>query len=181
MTDVSNAVATAAEATAKANEKTMDGLKQSAAKATAGFEQAQAKIAERFDHAQASASNFLEEGHETFAAYTRSTQLWAAGLQRLALQSATAARASIADATEHLKELMAAKSVKEAIEMQTRIVRVSAEKAVAEAHRVANAYVTLTEEALAPITARIAISAEAETARAAQPAAVKPHPAGRAS
>jgi phasin family protein len=166
MTVTSDTMSSQADVTAKVYEKTLDELKQSAAKATAGFEQAQASIARNLETSQASASNAILFGHRTWAAYARSMQIWATGVQDIALQSATVARTFFAEANEHLKELSAAKSVQEAVAIQTRILRASAEKSVAEASRVANAYIGLTEEALAPITARVGVAAEA--ARQAQ-------------
>lgn len=168
-------------ATAKIHEKTLDTLKQSAAKATAGFEQAQANIAPTLESAQRTASSALLFGHETLGAYAKSTQIWAAGLQDLAQQSATLARTSIAEANEHLKSLTAAGFVQEAVEMQTRIVRASAEKAIAEAGRLANAYVKLTEEAFAPIAARFGMTPASAAQGQTAPAGLKPHPAERAS
>jgi hypothetical protein len=66
--------------------------------------------------------------------------------------------------------------------MQTRIVRESAEKSVAEGSRLANAYIKLAEEALAPITARVGMVAEAvRQVQASSPAGLQPQPAERAS
>lgn len=166
---------------AKAHETALDGLKQSAAKATAGFEQAEAKIASNLETAQTGAANALVVGHETLGAYAKSTQIWAAGLQDLAAQSATLARTSILEASEHLKKLSAAGFVTEAVEMQTQYMRASAERAVAEASRLANAYIKLTEAAFAPIAANVGTVADAARQGNSSPAGLKPHLAERAS
>ncbi len=166
---------------AKAHETALDGLKQSAAKATAGFEQAEAKIASNIETMQTGASNALALGHETLGAYAKSTQIWAAGLQDLAAQSAALARTAILEASEHLKKLSAAGFVTEAVEMQTRYMRDSAEKAAAEANRLANAYVKLTEAAFAPIAASVGTAAEAARQGQASVARANSHPAEHAS
>lgn len=181
MAITSNIGSNEAAASANAHETALDGLKQSAAKATAGFEQAEAKIAANLEAAQTSASNALAVGHETLGAYARSTQIWAAGLQDLAAQSAALARTSILEASEHLRKLSAAGFVTEAVEMQTRYMRASAEKAAAEASRLANAYIKLTEAAFVPIAARAGTAAEAARQGNSSPAALKPHLAERAS
>ncbi len=180
-----------ATASAKVHERTLNGLKESAAQATAGFEQAQAAIASNPETAHTSASNAILVGHDTLGAYAKSTEIWAAGLHDLAMQSAALARSSIAEASEHLKRLAAADFADEAIEMQTRIMRASAEKAVAEAARLANAYIDLTAKAFAPIAAQGGTAAapgrpanasppNASSANAS-PVGLKPHPAERAS
>jgi phasin family protein len=150
--------------------------------ATAGFEQAQANSAPNVATAHTSASNALSFGYDTLGAYARSTEIWAAGLQDLALQSAALARTSIAEANEHLKQLSAAGFVTEAVEMQTRLMRASAEKAVGEANRLADAYIKLTQQAFAPIVAN-ADPADGEPARPGNTsmASSKKHPAARAS
>jgi phasin family protein len=135
----------------------LNGLKQSAAAATAGFEEAEAKIGPSLETLHRGASNALLFGHNTLGAYARSTQIWADGLEDLAKQSATLARTSIAEASEHLKKLAAAEFETDALEIQTRIMRASAEKAGAEASRLANAYIGLTEKAFA---ATVSMSAE---------------------
>jgi phasin family protein len=157
MANTSDIGSNKAGATAKVHEKTLDGLKQSVAKATAGFEEAQPTIDPSLETSQRGASNALLFAHDRLGAYARSTQIWADGLQDLAQQAANLARTSIAEANEHLKKLAAAGFETEAVEMQTRIMRASAEKAVAEASRLANAYIGLTEKAFA---ATVSMSAE---------------------
>ena len=58
------------------------------------------------------------------------------------------------------KAMSSAKSVKEALEMQSSFAKAALEKAVAESNKLTDASIKLTEQTLAPITARVTLAVE---------------------
>jgi phasin family protein len=93
-------------------------------------------------------------------AFVKSGQIWSAGVQELTKQFATTAKASFDESVSTFKAMSTAKSVKEALEMQSDFAKTSLEKALAESNKLADAGLKLTEETLAPITARLTVAAE---------------------
>jgi phasin family protein len=81
-----------------------------------------------------------------------------AGVQDLTKQFAATAKASLEESVATFKALGTVKSVQEAIELQTSYGKTAMAKAVAESTRMTEASMKLTEEALAPITARFAVA-----------------------
>ena len=84
----------------------------------------------------------------------------AAGVQDLTKHLVSIATVSYEDAVATAEALGAAKSVKEAIDLQGAHAQASISKVVSEAKKVADASVKLTEQAMAPLTARVAVAVE---------------------
>ena len=93
-------------------------------------------------------------------AFIKSGQIWAAGVQELTKQFATTAKASFDESVSSFKALTTVKSVKEAVELQTAFAKTAFEKAVAESNKLTDASIKLTEQTLAPITARVTVAVE---------------------
>jgi phasin family protein len=93
-------------------------------------------------------------------AFTQAGQIWAAGVQDLTKQFAATAKASFDESVATFKALSTVKSVKEAIELQSGFAKTAFEKAVAESNKMADASIKLTEQTLAPITARVTAAVE---------------------
>jgi phasin family protein len=73
---------------------------------------------------------------------------------------AAAAKASMEESLSAFKALSSVKSLKEAFELQTAYARSTLEKTVAESSKLTDASFKLTEQALAPITARVTVAVE---------------------
>jgi phasin family protein len=151
---------TGTEAATKSYEQTVVSLKDGIAKATASFEQTQAKVTESMDKVRKTAEEAFAFNQGNIEAFTRSGQIWSAGLQDLSRQFATTVQDSIEETLEQFRALTSAQSVKDVIGLQSSLVRTSAEKAVTATSRLTSASIKLTEEALAPITARVGLAAE---------------------
>src|SRR5271165_1963494 len=107
-----------------------------------------------------SAKDFVAFGKANFEAITASGKIWAAGVQDLTKQFVSTVTASYEESIALAKALSAAKSVKEAIDLQSTRGMASIARAVAESKSLADASVKLTEQAMAPLTARVALAVE---------------------
>lgn len=144
----------------KSYDQTVAGLKDGMAKATAGIEQTQAKIKEGVEKAMKTAEELVTFGQGNLEAFTRSSQIWASGVQELSKQVAETAKASLDESMSVFKTLGSVKSLKEAIDLQSSIARHAMDKAMSESGKLADASIKLTELALAPITARVNLAVE---------------------
>lgn len=148
------------EQSANGSEQTVNVLRDGMAQATAGFEKTQARVKEGVDKAMKTTEEFVSFGQGNLEAIMRSGQIWAAGVQDLSRQVTAAAQASFAESLATFKALMAVKSLKDAIELQSNLARSTLEKALAESGRLTDASFKLTEQTLAPLTARVSLAME---------------------
>ena len=102
--------------------------------------------------------DFATIGKENLEAFTASSKIWMAGVQDLTQQFAATAKASFDESVATFKALTAVKSVQEAIDLQTSYSKAAVAKALAESTKLTEASMKLTEQALAPITARMAVA-----------------------
>jgi phasin family protein len=107
--------------------------------------------------------DFAAIGKENLEAFAASGKIWAAGVQDLTKQFAATTKASIDDSLATFKALSSVKSVKEAIDLQSNYGKTAVAKALSETSKLTEASLKLTEQALAPITARMAATVEAFT------------------
>jgi phasin family protein len=102
--------------------------------------------------------DFATIGKENLEAFTASSKIWMAGVQDLTKQFAATAKTSLEESVATFKALSTVKSVQEAIELQTSYGKTAMAKALSESTKLTEASMKLTEEALAPITARFAVA-----------------------
>jgi phasin family protein len=127
-------------------DRTMTSLKDGVAQATVSFEQAQSAMRQNVEKAIKSATDMFSFAQGNFEAFT---------------QTLTAAsKVSVEDTMHALKAIGAAKSIKEAVDLQTSLVRSSLEKAVSQTSKITDASMKLSEQAFAPISARLSLAAE---------------------
>jgi len=161
MAETVAAVTETAAATAKQGfEQTVSGLKNGMAEAAAGFEKTQAKMKEGMEKAMKTAEEFVAFGQGNLEAFVKSGQIWAAGVQDLQKQMAATAQASFEETVATFKAMSAAKSLKDAFDLQSSLARGALEKTLAESGKLTDASLKLTEQALAPITARVTLAVE---------------------
>ena len=150
----------AEEATNKGIEATVSNLKEGVAKATAGFEVTQAKVKEGVEKAMKTAEELVAFNQGNMEAMVKSSQIWASGMQDLSKHIAAAAQASLDDSMSAFKAMTGVKSLKDALDLQSSLARSTLEKSVAESGKLTDASFRLTEQALAPITARVTVAVE---------------------
>jgi phasin family protein len=107
-----------------------------------------------------STEDFVAFGKGNLEAFTKSGQIWAAGMQDLTKQFAVTAKASFDESVATFKALSTVKSVKEAIDLQSVYGKAVLAKAMAESNKLADASIKLTEQAMAPLTARVTVAVE---------------------
>jgi len=107
-----------------------------------------------------STEDFVAFGQANLEAFMKSGQIWSAGVQELTKQIATSAKASFEESVSTFKAISTAKSVKEAMELQSTFAKAALEKAMAESNKLTDASIKLTEQTLAPITARVTVAVE---------------------
>ncbi len=93
-------------------------------------------------------------------ALMKSGQIWAAGVQDLGKHMATSAQAQLDQTMSTWKAMAGVKSVKEAVDMQAGLARSAIEAAVNGTGKLTDASLKLSEEAFAPITARLSVAVE---------------------
>jgi phasin family protein len=103
---------------------------------------------------------FVSFGQGNLEAAMKAAQIFASGLQDISKQVAASTQASIEDSVSTLKAIAGVKSVKEVIDLQTSFTRAMMEKAIAESGKLTDASLKLTEQAIAPITARVSLAVE---------------------
>jgi phasin family protein len=107
-----------------------------------------------------STEDLVAFGQANLEAFVKSGQIWSAGVQELTKQIATSAKASFEESVSTFKAISTAKSVKEAIDLQSTFAKSALEKAMAESNKLTDASIKLTEQTLAPITARVTVAVE---------------------
>ena len=152
---------TAAEpVAAKAIEAPASNLKEGVDQVTAGFEATQAKMKEGVEKAMKTAEELVAFNQGNIEAIVKSGQIWATGVQDLSKHLAAAAQASLDESMSAFKALAGAKSLKDAFELQSSFARAALEKSLAESGKLTDASLKLTEQTLAPITARVTLAVE---------------------
>ncbi|HEX2939814.1 MAG TPA: phasin family protein [Rhodopila sp.] len=106
------------------------------------------------------AEEFVAFSQGNLEALIKSSQIWTAGVQDLSKHIASAAQASIEEGLSTFKALTGVKSLKDAVDLQTAFARSTLEKTIAESGKLTDASLRLTEQALAPLTARVTVAVE---------------------
>lgn len=149
-----------AEAASKGFETTVSGLKDGMTQAAAGFADTQAKVKEGMEKAMKTAEELMAFSQGNLEAMVKCGQIWAAGVQDIGKQIASNAQASFDETMSTFKAMSTAKSLKEAFDLQAGLARSTLEKTMAESGKLTDASVKLTEQTLAPLTARFSVAME---------------------
>jgi phasin family protein len=144
----------------KGIEATVSTLHEGVAKATAGFEATQAKMKEGVEKAMKTAEELVAFSQGNLDALMRSSQIWTTGVQDLSKHMAAAAQASLDESMSVFKAFTGVKSLKDAFELQSSFARTALEKSLTQSGKLTDASFKLTEQALAPITARVSVAVE---------------------
>jgi phasin family protein len=147
-------------AATKGIEATVSNLKDGMTKAAAGFTETQVKVKEGMEKAMRTAEDLVSFGQGNLEAMLKSSQIWAAGVQDLSKQMAASAQASFDETMSTFKAMATVKSLKDAMDLQATLARATMEKTLAESGKLTDASFKLTEQAIAPITARVSLAVE---------------------
>ncbi len=141
-------------------ERTVTGLKDGVSSATAGLEQAQAAMRTGLQKAMRTAEDLLSFSQGNVEAMTRSSQIIASGMQDISQSMAATARASLDETMSAVKALSTVKSIKDVMDLQTGLFRAALERAVSQTSQITDNSLKLSEQAFAPIGARLSLAAE---------------------
>ena len=144
----------------KGFESTVSGLKDGMTRATVGFVNTQEKVKESMEKAMKTAEELMAFSQGNLEAMVKSGQIWASGMQDIGKQIAATAQASFDETMSAFKALTSAKSLKDAFDLQATLARTTLEKTVAEFGKLTDASMKLTEQTLAPLTARVTLAME---------------------
>ncbi|HET9146669.1 MAG TPA: phasin family protein [Acetobacteraceae bacterium] len=139
---------------------TMSEMKDGMEKAALGFEASQGKMKEGLAKAMKTTEEFVAFGQGNLEAAVKSAQILANGLQDLSKHIAGSTQSSFEESVATLKAISGVKSFREALDLQASYTRSMMEKAVAETGKLTDASLKLTEQTIAPITARISLAVE---------------------
>lgn len=149
-----------AQTAAKGFETTMSGLKDGMSRAASGLADTQAKVKEGMEKAMKTAEELVAFGQGNFEAMVKSGQIWTAGVQDISKQLAANAQASFDETMSTFKAMSSVKSLKDAFDLQASLARSTLEKTLTESGKLTDASMKLTEQALAPLTARFSVAME---------------------
>jgi phasin family protein len=149
-----------ANVASKEFDSTVSGLRNGMTQAAAGFADTQAKVKEGMEKAMKTAEELVAFSQGNLEAMVKSGQIWAAGVQDIGKQIAANAQATFDETLSTFKALTSAKSLKDALDLQTSLARSTLEKTLSESGKLTDASVKLTEQALAPLTARVTLAME---------------------
>jgi phasin family protein len=158
------AAGTAEESVANAADKgfetTVSGLKDGMSQAVAGLTETQEKVKAGMEKAMKTAEELVAFSQGNVEAMVKSGQVWAAGMQDISKQLAATAQASFDETVSTFKALSSVKSLKDAFELQASYARATMEKTLAESGKLTDASLKLTEQTMAPLTARVSLAVE---------------------
>jgi phasin family protein len=149
-----------APAATKAAEATVSGIRDGMEEATAAVDTTQVKMKQGMEKAMKTAEEFVAFGQGNVEAFVKSSQIWTAGAQDLSKQVAATAQSSFDDVMTTFKAMSSVKSLKDMFDLQANFARATLEKTMSESGKLTEASFKLTEQALAPITARMTLAVE---------------------
>ena len=145
-------------------DRTVSNLKDSVAGMGAGMgqagAQAQAAAREGTQRMMKIAEEMFALGKGNLDAITRSSQIMSAGAQEMGQSVATAARDSVEETMDTVKAMAAVKSLKDAMDLQTGLMRSVLERAVSQASQMTDRSMKLSEQAFAPIGTQLSLAVE---------------------
>ncbi len=157
---VATATAEAPASDAPTPEASVAPLQEGIAQVTAGTETATVDVKQSMEKVVKTAEEFVAFGQGNVEAFVKSSQIWAAGVQDLSKQVAANAQAQFDETMSVFKAMTSVKSLKDMFELQSTYAKAAMEKTMAESGKLTDASLKLTEQALAPITARVTTAVE---------------------
>jgi phasin family protein len=107
-----------------------------------------------------SAEQIVAFGKGNLEALTECGQIWTAGVKDLAEQASATMQASFQETLAMFRTMTSVKSLKDAIELQSGLARATVEKTLAMSGKLTEASLKLSEQAMAPLTARVTAAVE---------------------
>jgi phasin family protein len=150
---------TKAQATA-GFENTLSTMKDGMENAAKGFEAQQTKMKENLAKAMKTTEEMVAFSKGNMEAFIKASQIFTNGMQGLSKHIASSTQASVEETVAMTKAIAGVKSVKEAVDLQSGFARSMMEKMMADTGNITDASMKLTEQAIAPLTARMTLAVE---------------------
>lgn len=106
------------------------------------------------------AEEIVTFGQGNVEAFVKSGQIVATGMQDMTKMMVATAQATLEEAMTAFKAMATARSVREALDLQTALARSTMEKAMTQSGQVAETSMKLAEQAIAPIATRFSLAVE---------------------
>jgi len=106
------------------------------------------------------AEEFMTFGQANMEAFVKSGQIFATGLQDMTKLFAASAQATMDETVSTFRAMSSVRSIKEAVDLQTTLVRSTLEKAMTQGGQVAETSFKLAEQAMAPIASRMTLAVD---------------------
>jgi len=120
----------------------------------------QAKLQTAYDKSSTMVAEMTDLAKGNVEAVVESTKLFAAGMQDMGKSYADEAKSAYETATADMKEMAAIKSPTELFQLQGKIMRRNFDLLVAATSKTSDAALKLANEAMAPISGRVNLTAE---------------------
>lgn len=118
----------------------------------------QMELKNRMEKSFKVAEDMMAFSQGNIEACMKASQIWFAGVQDISKQVAAHAQAQMQETMSALKAFGGVKSVREVVDLQASLSRSTIEKTMAETSRLADASIKLTEQSVAPLTARMTLA-----------------------
>jgi hypothetical protein len=130
-----------------------------------GIESATTAATDYSDKAAVGVREIVAFNTDTLKAFTQANQIFFAGSQDIVRQITESNHAALNETLSGFKALVAVKTAKEGLELQSNLFRSSVRRLLAESNRFALASLDLAEKVSAPLSARVSVAAEKLTPR----------------
>jgi phasin family protein len=155
--DVKKAMAQAAQTSVVQAQKIVE---DSAAQARSAVEQGFEQISKGAEGVLKATEEAVEFGRGNMDAVTKASQVYIAGVQDISRQAMAMVQSLSDQALDNVKALSAARSLKEAADLQASFARAGFERVMGETAKLQEQSLKLAEQAAAPLTARMTLAME---------------------
>jgi phasin family protein len=135
-------------------------VKQVSDAAAEGVKNMQESARGGFQRVSELARGYVDVQRETIEVSAKAAKIYGEGLQGLAKHAAEISRVQFEDGMAHLRSLSGVKSITDLLHLQAEFARTTASRALAETSNIAEEYLKVASQALAPVTARAREAAE---------------------
>lgn len=155
--EVKKAMADAAQNGVAQAKKIMD---DGAAQARTAVEQSFTQVTKSAESMLKATEEAVEFGRGNMDAFTKASQVYIAGVQDLSRQALAMVQSLSDQALDNMKALSAARSLKEAADLQASFARAGFERVMGDGAKLQEASLKLAEQTFAPLTARVTVAVE---------------------
>jgi phasin family protein len=125
-----------------------------------GLKDVQEKVTSTLHRAAEAARGVVDVQRGAIETVVKAGQIYGEGLQHIATHAVEVGRTQFDDTMAHLRSLTTAKSVREAVELQSAFARNTASRYLTETSTLVEDYLKVAGDALAPVTTRVREAAE---------------------